>query len=167
MQEIAELENPADVSIRPVDLADSLLLLHWRNNPDVRKWSHDSNEISLDTHEMWLSAWTSEQRRRGYFFVIEYLGKSAGMVRFDMIASDTFEVSVLVEPDYQGKGIAKRAISVAINQITTDCPAFTLIASIHERNLASINLFKKLDFWKSGKTENFLEFSRNFFFEDV
>lgn len=167
MKETSELENPSNVSIRPVNWGDSSLLLSWRNNSDVRNWSRDSTEIDDVTHEKWFRAWMSNQQQQGYFFVIEHLGRPAGMIRFDMKAHKLFEVSVLIESNFRGKGVAKSAIKVAINHIRDASPEFVLIAAIHERNLASINLFSGLGFQKSGKSGDFLEFSRNFFFGDV
>jgi RimJ/RimL family protein N-acetyltransferase len=166
VSESAELKNQSNISIRPVTLSDSLLLLSWRNNPEVRRWSRDLNEIEVETHERWFSDWASEKSKKGFFFVIEYLGAPVGMIRFDLKTENSLEISVVVESSFQGRGIAKVAIRAAISEIKVDFPEFTILASVHEKNLPSIELFKGLGFNASAKKGNFLQFFRKFFSED-
>jgi RimJ/RimL family protein N-acetyltransferase len=166
VSESVELKNQSNISIRPVILSDSPLLLSWRNHPEVRKWSRDINEIEVETHEKWFSDWVSEKSKKGFFFVIEYLGNSVGMIRFDLKTENSLEISVLVESSFQGRGIAKVAISAAISEIRVDFPEFTVLASVHENNLPSIELFKRLGFTESEKNGYFLQFFRKFFSED-
>lgn len=166
MSESAQLKNQSNTSIRPAILSDSPLLLSWRNHPEVRRWSRDINEIGVDTHEKWFSNWISERSKKGFFFVIEYLGAPAGMIRFDLTTENSLEISVLVESSFQGRGIAKVAISAAIIEIKVDFPEFTVLASVHEKNLPSIKLFKGLGFNASEKNGYFLQFFRKFSSED-
>ena len=161
-----ELKNQSNISIRPVILSDSPLLLSWRNHPEVRRWSRDINEIGVDTHDRWFGDWISEKSKKGFFFIIEYLGAPTGMVRFDLKTENFLEISVLVESSFQGRGIAKTAISAAISEINVDFPEFTVLASVHEKNLPSIELFKRLGFTASEKNGYFLQFFRKFSSED-
>lgn len=167
MSESAELKNQSNISIRPVILSDSPLLLSWRNHPEVRRWSRDINEIGVDTHERWFSDWVSEKSKKGFFFVIEFLSAPVGMIRFDLKNENSLEISVLVESSFQGRGIAKVAISTAISEIKVHFPEFTVLASVHEKNLPSIELFKRLSFTESEKNGYFLQFFRKFFSEDI
>ena len=166
MSETANHENPTNISIRPVNLGDSRLVLSWRNDPDVRRLSRDINEIGVDTHEKWFNGWVSQQSQKGYFFVIEHLGTPIGMIRFDRKNIQLLEISILVESNFQGKGIAESAISAAIGKIQVELPEFTVLASIHEENLPSRKLFRKLGFEESIKSGKFLEFFRSYFFKD-
>ena len=153
--------NPSNISIREVTPSDSPLLLTWRNHPEIRSWSRNFNEIEVNAHDSWFSDWISNRRIKGFFFVIEYSGSPVGTIRFDLKAEDSFEVSILVEPSYQGKGIAKAATIAALRDIGSELPYFTIFASVHEKNTASIKLFTSLDFQESGKSGDFLEFSKN------
>lgn len=166
MSETVELQNSADIAIRPVNLSDSSLLLKWRNHPDVRRWSRNVNEIGADAHENWFKSWISKQPQNGFLFVIEILNTPVGMIRFDLKNDKSLEISILVEPSFQGKGIAKAAINASIGEIRVYFPEFTVTASIHKKNSPSIKLFKKLGFEESGKSGDFLEFFREFLFED-
>ena len=88
------------------------------------------------------------------------------MIRFDLKTENFLEISVLVESSFQGRGIAKTAISAAIIEIRVDFPEFTVLASVHEKNLPSIELFKRLGFTSSEKNGYFLQFFRKFSSED-
>ncbi len=167
MSETANHDNPTNISIRPVNLGDSRLVLSWRNDPDVRRLSRDINEIGVDTHEKWFNGWVSQQSQKGYFFVIEHLGTPIGMIRFDRKTNQLLEISILVESNFQGKGIAESAINVAIGKIKVELSEFTVLASIHQENLPSKKFFKKLGFEESKKSGDFLELFRNFFFKDL
>ena len=166
MSERSERGNPPNIAIRPINLSDSLLLLSWRNHPDVRRWSRDIEEIRFDTHQQWFNDWISGQRQKGFFFVIEHLDNPVGMIRFDLKTIKSFEISISVDSSFQGKGIAKAAIIAAINEIKVDFTELTILASIHEKNLPSIELFKRLEFEHTGKSGDFLELSRDFLSED-
>ena len=166
MSETSGRGNPPNISIRAISLSDSRLLLSWRNQPEVRRWSRNVNEIEFDTHDKWFDDWISGQSQKGFFFIIEHLGSPVGMIRFDLKTNKSFEVSILVESSFQGKGIAKAAIRASINELMFEFEEVTVLASIHEKNVPSIELFKKLDFEHTGKSGNFLEFSRDFRRED-
>ena len=97
----------------------------------------------------------------------EVSGNSAGMVRFDKSKSEAFEISVLVDPKFQKKGVAETAISLASSEVLRLTGDFTAIAFVHSRNLPSIKLFSRLKFDKVGESEEFLEFRREFTLEDL
>lgn len=157
---------PSNLALRAVVASDSPLLLTWRNHPEVRRWSRDFNEIDVSTHDRWLNSWISNRQLKGFFFIIEYFGNPVGSIRFDIRSEDSFEVSILVEPGFQGKGIAKGATLAALREIVSESSSFTVFASVHEKNTASIKLFSALAFQVSGKSGNFLEFSRKLSADD-
>ena len=79
---------------------------------------------------------------------------------------DTHEVSNLIEPGFQGRGIAKGATAAAIREIGSKLSNFTILASVHEKNTPSVKLFTNLGFQECGKSGDFLDFFRNFHFEN-
>jgi RimJ/RimL family protein N-acetyltransferase len=137
-------------------------LIAWRNDPDVRIWSRNENEITLADHQTWFEGWTSPDHSKGYLYMIEVSGNSAGMVRFDKSKSEVFEISVLVDPKFQKRGVAETAIRLASSEVLRLIGDFTAIAFVHSRNLPSIKLFGRLKFDKIGESEEFLEFRREF-----
>ena len=159
-------ENPSNISIRAVNSTDSSLLLAWRNHSEVRRWSRDLREIDVDTHEKWFNSWISNRQINGFFYVIEYLGTPVGTIRFDLKSESSFEVSILIEPGFQGRGIAKGATAAAIREIGSKLSNFTILASVHEKNTPSVKLFTNLGFQECGKSGDFLDFFRNFHFEN-
>ena len=99
--------------------------------------------------------------------MIEVSETPAGMVRFDKSKSKAFEISVLVDPKFQKRGVAETAIGLASSEVLRVIGDFTAIAFTHSRNLPSIKLFSRLKFDEVGESEEFLEFRREFTLEDI
>ena len=139
----------------------------WRNLPEVRKWSRNSQEIELSTHEKWFQERTVQLDKLGPLFIVEVSGSPVGMVRLDLISEYTFEISVLVDPKYHRRGIAESAIKLAIHDLAQRAKSFTLHATVHVENLSSINLFKKLGFQELSVVRGFLQLRRAYLSEDI
>lgn len=129
-------------------------------------WSRNDAEISLLDHQRWFEEWTSPDRSKGYFFLIEVFGNPAGMVRFDKSKSRVFEISVLVDPKFQKGGVAQTAITLAGSEVFRVSGDFMVIAFVLSKNLSSIKLFDRLKFEQVGESEEFLEFRRKFTLKD-
>jgi UDP-2,4-diacetamido-2,4,6-trideoxy-beta-L-altropyranose hydrolase len=163
----SSVNYPSDITIRRVKVEDSRLLLAWRNDPEARMWSRNDGEISLAEHQRWLEDWLSSNQSKGYFFLIEVSGVAAGMIRFDKSGIDTFEISVLVDPKFQNRGVAQNAINLATSEVLEGNYRFKVIASVHFKNLASIKLFNRLEYRDDGLSGDFLKFRREFIFKDI
>ena len=167
MSNSSSVNYPSDITIRRVKVEDSRLLLAWRNDPEARMWSRNDGEISLAEHQRWLEDWLSSNQSKGYFFLIEVSGVAAGMIRFDKSGIDTFEISVLVDPKFQNRGVAQNAINLATSEVLEGNYRFKVIASVHFKNLASIKLFNRLEYRDDGLSGDFLKFRREFIFKDI
>jgi RimJ/RimL family protein N-acetyltransferase len=152
--------NSINLHIRVVREGDSQILMRWRNLPEVRKWSRNSQEIELSTHEKWFEERMVQRDKLGPLFIVEVSGSPVGMVRLDLISECTFEISVLVDPKYHRRGIAESAINLAIHALAQKTEDFTLHAIVHVENLSSINLFKKLGFQELSVVKEFLQLRR-------
>ena len=141
---------------------DAEVLLKWRNLPSVRKFSKSSNEIEVATHEKWLLGRISNPLMNEFFFIIELAGSSAGTVRADLVTNGVFEISIIVDSNYRGRGIAEEAINLLLQQLKEKYPNSEIRAEVHKDNLTSINLFKKLGFKEFGQVKNFILFKRLF-----
>jgi len=69
------------------------------------------------------------------------------MARIDKVAKDTFEVSLLVNPNQRGGGYGKQILAdVCKYFLFKESPDSKLIAVIHQDNLISQSLFTGLGF---------------------
>jgi RimJ/RimL family protein N-acetyltransferase len=155
-------EKLKEIQIRLVSENDAETLLNWRNLPEVRKWSRNSQDIDLTTHQEWLKKRLSDEVSNNLFFIIENDKVSVGMVRFDEIRYKEFEINILVDPNYQKLGIAELAINLAVEHLLEIVGSAKIYAAIHSDNIASLNLFSKLNFETTSSDGSFQQLFRSY-----
>ncbi|WP_374496648.1 UDP-2,4-diacetamido-2,4,6-trideoxy-beta-L-altropyranose hydrolase [Vogesella indigofera] len=93
------------LAIRPAQAADSESLYLWRNHPEVRSVSRNSDPISRAVHERWLSATLVNPQR--CLLIGERDGRAVGVLRYDL-SGERAEVSIYLTPDCaKGAGLGK------------------------------------------------------------
>ena len=135
-------------------------MLNWRNDPAVIKRSGTSRSVEQGEHETWFKNWISEYAAKGYFHIIELGNTAVGMVRLDLREEHTYEISVLVDPNFQGRGIAESGIKLVFQKILGSSDFLIVTAMIHVENSSSVNLFRKLGFENLGTDGQFLQLIR-------
>ena len=78
-------------------------VLPWRNDPLVYVWSRTDRPISLNEHRAWFEARKQKLADEPIFSYHEN-NLFVGMARIDKVAEDTFEVSLLVNPNQRRGG---------------------------------------------------------------
>lgn len=147
------------VLVRPAALSDSVDILTWRNDAVTRKMSRNSEHISVIQHEQWFeNAVTSEQK---FVFICEdqsHGNSKVGMIRFDLLNSaDEAEVSINLNPDFRGRGLAKICLSSGIEYFKMRCPHISKIyAEVRLENNVSLHLFESVGF-KTHSSDGGLE----------
>lgn len=81
--------------IRPAQISDSESLYLWRNHPEVRTVSRNSQPIPREGHESWLSATLANPQR--CLLIGERDGQAVGVLRFDL-SGERAEVSIYLTP---------------------------------------------------------------------
>lgn len=132
------------VTTRPADVEDIDRVFKWQTIPGIRKYSRTSHAPTLDEHRRWM-------RRRllntkGGFEILECGSSPCGFIRLDPImdTEDTFEVSILIDPEFQGRGIGTCALRLARRLV----PDGIFHASIHKDNAPSIRIFMATGYCK-------------------
>ena len=114
------------------------------------------------THQEWLKKRLSDEASNNLIFIIENDKTPVGMVRFDEIQHKEYEISILVDPNYQKLGIAELAINLAVKHLLKIVGSANIYAAIHFENIASLKLFRKLNFEITSKDGNFQQFFRSY-----
>lgn len=155
-----------EITQRPATFEDAGVLLTWRNNPSVRKFSLHSGLIPMDEHLEWIAGRLERVDLEPFFLFAADL-KMIGMSRLDAASgsTDKFEISIVVEPNQHGKGLGTRILSMTCKSFFDLYPEKTIVAKIHVHNLVSQKLFARADFVLQTKLGDFLHFEKNFKFE--
>lgn len=127
------------LSLRAATLQDAKTLLVWRNDPQTRVASHNTDEVRLEDHLAWLesSLKKPEQRR---LWIAELDGKLVGTCRADK-EDDGWELSWTVAPEARGQGVAHKMLLKLIE--TFQQP---LTAQVKKDNMASMKVAERLGF---------------------
>ncbi len=151
---LANLEKSianSDLRLRNVKFDDINDLFKWRNHPEIRKNSFNTNAVSWDEHERWFRAKSNDPNTAIY---IAYCKEDKiGSIRFES-KDDTIKISVMLNPDFLGRGFGSKVIRLGterfIKEKNTEKP---IHAEIKIDNRASIKAFQK-----AGYKENHLVF---------
>jgi len=154
----ADLSNLRYPQFRLAEAQDEDILLSWRNNPNVKKYSRSNQDISSMAHKNWFNLRLLDLSNEP-ILIFQFEGKKIGMTRLDTIEGtiSLYEISVLVSEDFQGRGFATNMVAQSLNFASKNLQANGVIASIHRKNLASIRLFTKLSFEKISDSDSEFE----------
>jgi L-amino acid N-acyltransferase YncA len=121
-------------------------VLPWRNDPLVYVWSRTDRPISLVEHRAWFEARKQKLTDEPIFSYHEN-NLFVGMARIDKVAEDTFEVSLLVNPNQRSSGYGKQILADVCKYFLLNKSSDSkLVAVIHQENLISQSLFTGLGF---------------------
>ena len=129
------------LTIRAARPDDARLLWEWRNAPDVRSVSLDSDPIPFEQHREWYERSLVSADRD--ILIAEIESSPAAMVRFDHDI-DASTVSIVLASAIRGRGIARQILTSAIRTLRSRPP--TLRAFIKPENAPSLALFQGMGF---------------------
>ncbi len=120
------------ITLRNVTMADAADLLKWKNEADTRRNSLlPEVVIEMKDHLVWLERTLSDPSVQ--FFIIEKDGRAVGDLRLNE-GSDETEVSIRLDREFRGQGLATRVISM----VPRGKP---LMAKIVSHNIPSMRVF--------------------------
>jgi len=120
------------ITLRQATLDDLGMLFSWRNDPDTRRASRNTGDVSRHEHETWLKATLKNPDRRLY--IAEEDGHAVGTIRADR-AGGFYELSWTVAPEARGRGVGERMVRALAGRIEQPIEAW-----IKPWNTASIRI---------------------------
>jgi UDP-2,4-diacetamido-2,4,6-trideoxy-beta-L-altropyranose hydrolase len=124
-------------SLRKIVIDDAETLFAWQRNTDIRRHFHVPQIPSWDDHLTWLKGKLAD--RDALLWLIMDGEHPGGTLRLDRESPGVFDVSILVEPARQGRGLGLAALALA----RAEKPAALLRAEVLDDNDASHALFQK------------------------
>lgn len=109
-ERVARAMGIFSLSIREATTSDCEAIFEWRNHPDIRKVSRNTEPLQLDTHRTWFEKVIADSNR--YLLIGELAGEAVGVVRFDVTVGQA-EVSIYRVPDKGQAGIGTELLLAA------------------------------------------------------
>jgi RimJ/RimL family protein N-acetyltransferase len=144
----ARVKDGRSVILRRADKDDSEIMLEWQSAPGIRAFSRHPNPPDRQCHEKWLRAKLHDPNC--VLTVIELDGAAAGVLRLDRLDhKQVYEVSILIAPGRQGQGVGGAALELAAQVF----PTAEMRAAINQANAASIRMFERHGYQRTGDEE--------------
>ena len=135
-----------EIKIRKAEEGDIDFLFLLRNQPSTYQYAKNAKPVELPEHLAWVKPVIEGETEKN-LFVLEVDGDKAGQVRIDVSEEqDQGEISISLMPAFQGKGIAKVALDIAMDKMKKERGIKLYTAQIHQDNIPSQKLFEKMGF---------------------
>jgi RimJ/RimL family protein N-acetyltransferase len=144
---------PSQIQFRGATLADSDMLLRWRNDSDAVLYSRSGQPVGVGSHYDWIKARLLCDPTR--LWIAEHAGIAVGVLRFD-VEKDAAMVSIAVAPDHRRAGHALAMLRILPRLVEGDAKVSRLIAEVHPNNAASLRTFARAGFRSAGASDGFL-----------
>ncbi|MEN6384140.1 MAG: GNAT family N-acetyltransferase [Phycisphaerales bacterium] len=130
--------------IRKARESDLMAVYNLNNSPEVRMQSISRDRIELEDHKNWFKG-KLENDKVKFYIVESYAGKFVGQVRFDLLESEQWLISIAINSEYRGKGLGTWTITKASRMVQIACD-LPVVAYIKKNNESSKRAFVKAGF---------------------
>ncbi len=132
------------IFLRHPTMNDALDILEWRNDPFTRSMSRNENIIDRKDHIKWFERILSD--KNSVFFMAELGNAKAGIIRFDHIGNDLWEVSINIKPDMRNRKIGSYLLYYGILELSKIRDISKIVADVKNINKPSLRIFEKCGF---------------------
>ena len=145
---LAKLQE-APLRLRPVSDKDCKLIWYWSNEPTTRKASFQTALISWEDHTQWFQQ--KLQDLDCYFWIaMNEQDQPIGQVRLEAISPQVAQISISIDTKYRRNGFGTHLLTLGVQTFLSQTQFLSISAWIKSDNLASCQMFEKVDFIKIG-----------------
>ncbi len=149
---VARLIGP-DLTHRDATRSDSRRVWDWRYSGDEHLFDRSGEKPTFGAHDAWfIDALKAPDR---VFRILTFGNLPIGYVRLDLSGSSTATVSICLSPHHRGQGLARRSLAVA-HEIASAHNISSIVAEVHQDNLASLHLFTAMGYAEFERDDLFL-----------
>jgi len=136
-------EDLDSLKLRKATKFDCRDLWIWRNHPEVRKWTLNTQKINFSHHCRWFAQKLQDKNTQIYIAEIATLGK-IGQVRFDMHGNNCALINVNLNPLFFGRNLGNKIIRKGTSFLLAARPEIScIVAEVLNNNSASQRAFRK------------------------
>lgn len=137
--------------LRRAGVCDQELLWYWANDPDTRRNSFNTATIPWEDHIRWFEGHVDHPDHY-LFMATNEDGTPVGTIRFAVSVgeAETVETSVCLAPEFRGRGVAGRIISLGARRMVAARQGVSVRATVKPENLASARAFVQAGFTSGG-----------------
>ncbi|KAB8308309.1 spermidine N1-acetyltransferase [Erwinia endophytica] len=139
------------ITLRPLEREDLRFVHQLDNNANVmRYWFEEPYEAFVELSDLYDKHIHDQSERR---FVVEYEGDKAGLVELVEInhIHRRAEFQIIIAPSHQGKGLASKAVKMAMEYAFSVLNLYKLYLIVDKENQKAIHIYSKLGFEIEGE----------------
>ncbi|QEG23498.1 UDP-2,4-diacetamido-2,4,6-trideoxy-beta-L-altropyranose hydrolase [Mariniblastus fucicola] len=140
------------LKLREAEMSDAEVLLAWRNDPEVRSVSFNSDRMSLETFRIWLQKKMENQQTRRWIAETRN-GLPIGQVCLEFENPQQAVIELTLDHTRRGKGLGRTIIERACKLGFEENPLMdSVVARICPGNVASERAFRSVGFVQTQPT---------------
>jgi UDP-2,4-diacetamido-2,4,6-trideoxy-beta-L-altropyranose hydrolase len=139
-----ELFSKNKINLEKVSNKHIELIYNWQCHPQTRRFSNNSEIPGWEEHNQWMKKKLSSKCDYFYLAVLKDSKRYCGALRLDWETTDTYVISIFLNPDFYGRGFGSDILS-AVDEVHPD---INIKAVVLKENAASRKLFDKVGYSK-------------------
>ncbi len=140
------------VNFIDLELYEKKLVLQWRNNPIVREWMYNQEEITIQDHLNFIE--NLKDKKDKLYFLVKKDKKNIGVIDFtQIIENKSLYMGIYANPSLKGSG--KELLETIIDYSFNYLNVKKIFSEVFSDNIKAYQLYEKYNFKKVGiKTVN-------------
>jgi UDP-4-amino-4,6-dideoxy-N-acetyl-beta-L-altrosamine N-acetyltransferase len=126
---------------------EKLIVLEWRNNENIKKWMHTTEDISLENHLIFLESLKRDKSR--LYFIVKRGVENIGVIDLTNINSDFANIGVYSNPYLFGMGnfLMNQLIYYAFEKLNLN----KIKLEVFSDNIKAIKLYDRFNFQETKR----------------
>ncbi len=136
------MTNLTLINFIDLTLEEKKLVLSWRNNPNIKKWMFNTEDISLEHHLRFIE--TLKDSKEKQYFLVKDKDTYLGVIDFCNITKTTLEMGLYKNPEIYnvGKKLLEIIVDYSFNILKVD----TIISKVFQSNEKAYLLYISIGF---------------------
>ena len=135
--------------IRPMNLEDLLIVLSWRNHPEIRRYMFTQHSITADEHREWFLTRRNDATRR--LMIVEDSESSIGFAQFNnVVEGGSTDWGFYAKPNAP-RGVGRSFGATLLKFAFQELKVHKVCGQAIDCNTKSIEFHKRLGFSREGE----------------